>query len=183
MFDFISVTPSVSRLFGTKLDISGSDATSNTRFSRFSGLYRGLFFFHRMHLKADTYTEDGHSKGKVLVGGGTGFVGQEVCALLGRKGYQVVVISRSPGAGITWTDVEKTGLPSGTVAVVNVAGHNILDKFKRWNDNFKKIVYESRILPSAILKNAIENCPPKDCPKCFVQITGAGFYPFDEVCP
>ena len=34
------------------------------------------------------------SKGKVVVGGGTGFVGTELCRLLKRNHYDVVVISR-----------------------------------------------------------------------------------------
>ena len=32
--------------------------------------------------------------GRVVIGGGTGFVGSEVASLLERKGYQVVIVSR-----------------------------------------------------------------------------------------
>ena len=34
------------------------------------------------------------SKGKVVVGGGTGFVGTELCRLLRRNHYEIVVVSR-----------------------------------------------------------------------------------------
>jgi len=125
------------------------------------------------------------SKGKVVVGGGTGFVGGEVCALLQRKGYQVIVISRSQGPGgphdpqrMTWQRLEQEGLPAGTTAVVNVSGHNILDKFRRWNDSFKTLVRDSRILPAKMLREAIVKT--ESAPDAFVQVTGAGYYPFDR---
>jgi len=124
------------------------------------------------------------SKGKVVVGGGTGFVGTEVCSLLKRKGYRVVVISRQKSSSaddrMTWEELASNGLPEDTKAVVNVAGHNILDKFRRWNDNFKTIVYDSRIMPARMLKTAIEKSPEEKAPDAFVQITGAGYYPFDK---
>ena len=122
---------------------------------------------------------DSATKGKVVVGGGTGFVGSEVCSLLRRKGYQVVVISRSQGNGkMTWDQLVAQGLPDQTVAVVNVAGHNILDKFSRWNDNFKILVRESRIKPASMLRQAIESA--QNPPDSFVQVTGAGYYPFNS---
>merc|ERR1711963_639416 len=123
------------------------------------------------------------TKGKVVVGGGSGFVGTEVCSLLRRKGYQVIVVSRSAGPSgdrgwITWENLQKEGLPVGTKAVVNVTGHNILDKFRRWNDSFKTIIHDSRVLPAKMLKEAIENTD--SAPDAFVQVTGAGYYPFDR---
>ena len=55
-----------------------------------------------------------------------------------------VFFGRSPGPGgpqqITWLKLQQEGLPQGTKAVVNVTGHNILDKFKRFNDSFKTLV-------------------------------------------
>jgi len=130
-------------------------------------------------------TEVFNPKGKVVVGGGTGFIGGEVCSLLRRKGYQVVIISRNQGSGgsndpqrLTWLRLQEEGLPAGTTAVVNVSGHNILDKFKRWNDSFKTLVHDSRVLPAKMLKEAIVKA--HTAPDAFVQVTGAGFYPFDR---
>lgn len=158
------------------------DATSTTS-QRVRSVYRSLLRtrFFPIVSAAEESTECVASKGKVVVGGGTGFVGGEVCALLQRKGYQVIVVSRSPGPGgpqqITWQTLQQDGLPQGTKAVVNVTGHNILDKFKRFNDSFKTLVHDSRILPAKMLREAIVKA--KTSPDAFVQVTGAGYYPFD----
>lgn len=165
--------------------------TSCCASQRVRSAYRSMLtlrFFPAVSAEEQTATETEPvfaSKGKVIVGGGTGFVGGEVCALLQRKGYQVVIISRSQGSGgpadpqrLTWLRLQQEGLPAGTTAVVNVAGHNILDKFKRWNDSFKTLVHDSRVLPAKMLKEAIEKADT--VPDAFVQVTGAGYYPFDR---
>lgn len=64
---------------------------------RVRSAYRSLLstrFFPVVSAETEPCTECVATKGKVVVGGGTGFVGGEVCALLQRKGYQVVVVSR-----------------------------------------------------------------------------------------
>lgn len=46
-----------------------------------------------------------------------------------------------PGLGrITWTDLDKLGLPEKTSAVVNLAGQNVLDPARRWSAGFKQNV-------------------------------------------
>ena len=68
---------------------------------------------------------------KVVVGGGSGFVGGEVCRQLRKAGYEVILISRVQRQyGVTWEEVEKDGLPEGTHGVVNLAGQNVLDPFR-----------------------------------------------------
>ena len=68
---------------------------------------------------------------KVVVGGGSGFVGGEVCRQLRRAGYEVIVISRVQREhGVTWEEVEKVGLPKGTHGVVNLAGQNVFDPLR-----------------------------------------------------
>ena len=66
---------------------------------------------------------------KIVVGGGSGFVGKNLCGLLRRNGHEVCVVSRTaskpPVDGcqvITWDAVAQTGLPSGTDAAINLAG-------------------------------------------------------------
>ena len=68
--------------------------------------------------------KDDKTKGKVLVGGGSGFVGTEVCSLLRRKGYDVITVSRTKfdSRVVTWDDIRFRGLPDNTIAVVNLAG-------------------------------------------------------------
>lgn len=135
------------------------------------------------------------SAGKVLVAGGTGFVGGQVVKLFERLGYDVVVISRKAAVNTaktpsllvdrdterktkTWSDIEADGLPSGTVAVINCSGQNVLDPLYRWNDSFKDLVYNSRVGTNRTLANAIINSPEK--PACFIHMSGVGFYPPDQ---
>ena len=121
------------------------------------------------------------SKGKVIVGGGSGFVGKEVCSLLRRKGYEVIIISRKKfdSRVITWDDVKLNGLPDKTLAVVNLAGQNLLDPLRRWNNSFKELVRESRIQTAKNIKEAIVNRHEAglEVPNVFIQITGVGIYP------
>lgn len=114
----------------------------------------------------------------IIVGGGTGFVGTELVQLLRRKGYEVIVVSRtSDGSSkgrMTWDELESKGFPSHTVAVVNLAGQNVLDPLYRWTDAFKNLVYNSRIDSAKAFKKSIEKSDQK--PDAFIQITGVGYY-------
>lgn len=117
----------------------------------------------------------------VLIGGGTGFIGSTLSRLLKNNGYDVIVVSRSPGKKrITWADVASNGIPEGTEAVVNVAGQNVLDPTRAWSTNFQKAVRDSRINTTLSLVQAMENCTKK--PKVFVSISGVGIYkPSEEI--
>lgn len=37
---------------------------------------------------------------------------------------------------ITWHDLDSKGIPKGTVAVVNLAGQNVLDPTRRWTTGY-----------------------------------------------
>jgi len=113
---------------------------------------------------------------KVVVGGGSGFVGGEVCRQLRRAGYEVILISRVQRQyGVTWEEVEKDGLPEGTHGVVNLAGQNVLDPFSRWTPAFKELCRSSRVETTAMLARAINRTNIK--PEVFVQMSGVGYYP------
>lgn len=112
---------------------------------------------------------------KVLVGGGTGFIGKSVKRALEEDGHEVTVISRSAGRGkITWDDISKNGLPE-CQAVVNLAGENLLNPLRRWNAAFKEDVRKSRIKTTRLLATKIaESSSP---PEVFVSSSAVGFYP------
>ncbi|CAH0694152.1 unnamed protein product [Spodoptera exigua] len=112
---------------------------------------------------------------KVLIGGGTGFIGSHLGELLGIKGYNVVNITRMPGANnISWTSLEQSGLPLKSCAVVNCAGQQFMDFTKSWTPGFKQNVQNSRVYTTKALANAINKCIDK--PKVFVVVTGVGAY-------
>ena len=109
----------------------------------------------------------------LFTGGGSGFIGTALCNILKRKGYEVVIVSRVPGPYcMTWGDLERSGLPHNTVAVVNLAGQNILDKSRGWTTGFQQTVRASRLITTHSLVQAIVRAESK--PKVFVSTSGVG---------
>lgn len=85
------------------------------------------------------------------------------------------IVSRMPALNsITWTDIDKLGLPEDTSAVVNLAGQNVLDPSRRWTVGFKQNVYNSRINTAKSLARAIEKAEVK--PDVFINISGVSNY-------
>eukprot|EP00053_Salpingoeca_punica_P016155 m.151100 g.151100 ORF g.151100 m.151100 type:complete len:216 (-) comp16894_c4_seq18:2798-3445(-) len=118
---------------------------------------------------------------RVLIGGGTGLVGQALKTHLTAKGCTVTLISRTPGSGrITWDQVEqmaKTGTFQGYDAVINLAGTNLLNFLRRWTPAYQEEVRASRLGTNRLLAQAIDAAPPAARPKVFVHASGAGYYP------
>ncbi|XP_076110913.1 epimerase family protein SDR39U1-like [Mytilus galloprovincialis] len=112
---------------------------------------------------------------RALIGGGTGFVGRHLTKALQEKGYKVTKVSRKTGPDtITWKDINKNGIPDDVTAVVNLAGANILNPLKRWNQAFKDEVVSSRVETTKTLANAIVSS--KIPPKVFATISGVAIY-------
>src|SRR5687768_4329869 len=76
------------------------------------------------------------TKGRVVIAGGSGFIGRALSGALVSRGYEVVVLTRSPDdaakiAGVTHVEWDGKTLGQWTrhvdrsVAVVNVAGKNV----------------------------------------------------------
>ncbi|XP_076329929.1 epimerase family protein SDR39U1 isoform X2 [Tachypleus tridentatus] len=113
--------------------------------------------------------------GTVLVGGGSGFIGSALSKVLRTAGYDVITVSRKPGVWrITWEDLANDGLPDNCVAVVSLAGQNILDPRRRWTAGFKQNVWASRVNTTKSLADAIQNI--KTPPEVFATISGVGYY-------
>uniref|UniRef100_A0A3P9J620 Short chain dehydrogenase/reductase family 39U, member 1 n=1 Tax=Oryzias latipes TaxID=8090 RepID=A0A3P9J620_ORYLA len=111
---------------------------------------------------------------RVLIGGGSGFVGRELTHLLRSKGHEVTVISRQPGPGkITWSDLKSKGLPPCEGAV-NLSGENLMNPLRWWNESYKKDLFSSRIDTTKALSEAIAAaaCPPH----CWVLVSGVACY-------
>ncbi|GAB1600070.1 epimerase family protein SDR39U1-like [Argonauta hians] len=118
----------------------------------------------------------------VVVGGGTGFVGRNLCHKLKSVGYNVIVVSRSAGSNkITWNDLNVNGLPNDCKAVVNLAGENLMNPLRRWNTSFEKDLLDSRVNTTKALAEAIS--ASKTPPEVFVNTSAVGFYaPDHEKC-
>ena len=122
---------------------------------------------------------------KVLVTGATGFVGKRVVKQLLDQGDEVVVLTRNIAKGalelgknckyFLWSDT-KTLPPEeafeGVEGVVNLMGEGIADK--RWTEEQKKKIYESRITSTSQLIERMKGLSIK--PKVFVSSSAIGIY-------
>ncbi|XP_067388288.1 epimerase family protein SDR39U1 isoform X1 [Emydura macquarii macquarii] len=111
---------------------------------------------------------------RVLVGGGTGFVGGALTQLLRSRGHEVTHVSRHQGPGrISWDKLSRSGLPPCDAAV-NLAGENVLNPFRRWDEAFRKVVVASRVETTKTLAKAIAEA--EQPPRVWVLVTGVGYY-------
>lgn len=98
--------------------------------------------------------------GKVVLAGGTGFIGQYFEKKFREKGDNVYIISRQEGH-ISWDDKSSiVEALEGAELLVNLAGKSVNC---RYNDRNKREIMESRKRTTRILGEAIEACiePPK----------------------
>lgn len=123
---------------------------------------------------------------KVLVTGATGFVGRVLVRQLLEAGDDVVVLTRHiSGAALTlgskcqffqWKNtLELPPLEAfvGVDAVINLMGEGIAEK--RWSDDQKKKIYNSRIDGTKSLVSAMKELGDK-APKSFVSTSAIGIY-------
>ncbi|MBN3315715.1 D39U1 protein, partial [Atractosteus spatula] len=110
----------------------------------------------------------------VSSGGGTGFVGRALTQLLHSKGHEVIIISRQSGPGrITWEDLASKGLPPCDGAV-NLAGENLMNPWRWWNESYKRDLVSSRVETTRALAQAISSSPQP--PQAWVLVTGVACY-------
>lgn len=120
------------------------------------------------------------SEQRILVTGGTGFIGQVLCPELLKAGYQVDVVSRQKPQDVQATCGDVTAVGSitdvgerpGYHAVVNLAGEGIAAK--RWTEHRKQTLRESRIgltreLVSALLRQ-------DNLPEVMISGSAVGYY-------
>jgi uncharacterized protein (TIGR01777 family) len=117
---------------------------------------------------------------RIILAGGSGFVGQALAPVLVAKDYDVVVLGRgAPGTENKVDYVQWNGKTlgdwvsaiDGAEAVVNLTGKNI--NCRHTPENRREIV-RSRVDSVRLLGEAIANCAAP--PKVFVQSSGVGYY-------
>jgi uncharacterized protein (TIGR01777 family) len=108
---------------------------------------------------------------KVVVGGGSGYIGRALAASLESDGNQVVLLSRRPGPGTaTWDDAATH--VDGAGAVVNLAGVTIGGH--RWTRQRKEAILASRVETTRTLVEAIEAASVK--PSVLVTASGIDYF-------
>ncbi|HYH09129.1 MAG TPA: TIGR01777 family oxidoreductase [Thermoanaerobaculia bacterium] len=104
---------------------------------------------------------------KIVIAGGSGFIGEPLVKRLVARGDDVAVLTRNPshvqaGRALQW-DARSQGAWSGEVAaadaVVNFAGENIGDG--RWSEERKRRMVDSRLNATRALVEAMQRQPQR----------------------
>ncbi len=117
---------------------------------------------------------------KLLVTGGTGFIGRPLCRALTRRGHELLVLTRqanrqAPLAGVTWLSWETAAWRQnvGKVdGVVNLAGESIAGT--RWSARQKQLIRESRVQTTRTLVDAI--AAQAHTPAVLINASAIGYY-------
>ncbi|MEC7815261.1 MAG: TIGR01777 family oxidoreductase [Pseudomonadota bacterium] len=117
---------------------------------------------------------------RILVTGGTGFIGQMLCPELGKRGYELTVLSRQSDSDVRALCGNVVSVGSlmtlrdhaGFDAVINLAGEGIADK--RWTDARKQALRDSRVGLTQTLVEVIRSWQQK--PQVLVSGSAVGFY-------
>lgn len=124
---------------------------------------------------------------RIIITGGTGLIGKKIIPILLERGYGITIFTRNietakskfKNSGIDfvkwdYTDSIKDIIKyfDGCETIINLAGASIGDR--RWNEEYKKIIYDSRILTTNKIVEAIAKCNEK--PKTLINSSAIGFY-------
>jgi len=117
---------------------------------------------------------------KILITGGTGFIGSALTRSLTEQGYEVTVLSRNPdsvekicGPGIKALNNLNQLKPEDTFqAIINLAGAPIFDA--RWSDARKQIIRDSRIGLTKQLVASMARMAVK--PELLISGSAIGYY-------
>lgn len=107
-------------------------------------------------------------KRRIVLAGGSGFLGQLLGGFLESRGWEIVVLTRTPRANARFKELfwdartlgEWTGLLEGAEAVINLAGRSVNC---RYNEANRRAIMDSRVESTRVLGEAIAQCarPPK----------------------
>jgi uncharacterized protein (TIGR01777 family) len=97
---------------------------------------------------------------KIVIAGGTGFIGKYLAAQFRKLGFEVIIISRQKDS-VHWNDNERIiNALEGSIMLINLAGKSV---DCRYNEKNKKEILKSRIETTKALGEAILQCnhPPE----------------------
>ncbi|WP_106915294.1 TIGR01777 family oxidoreductase [Chryseobacterium aurantiacum] len=117
---------------------------------------------------------------KIIIAGGTGFLGENLEKYFTEKGNQVYILTRRPNREneIYWdakTVGEWKNILDHSDVLINLAGKSV---DCRYNEKNKKEIYTSRIDSTKVLQEAVNLCTTK--PKIWLNASSATIYVHSE---
>jgi uncharacterized protein (TIGR01777 family) len=121
---------------------------------------------------------------KIVVAGGTGFLGKSLVSRLLQQGHTVIVLTRSSRKASFWSGNLRAeqwdavtvgswvGVVDGADAIINLTGELIAGK--RWTRRQKDRILKSRVDSTRVLVSAIEQVQHR--PSVLINISAVGFY-------
>ena len=122
---------------------------------------------------------------KIIIAGGSGFIGQALTLHLSDSGHEVIVLSRNPRRTqsqfndkiqcLKWNDFDTSDWQEeleSTEAVINLIGENIGQW--PWTDQIKHKILYSRIHAGQAIVQAIQNAKNKS--RLLIQSSATGYY-------
>jgi len=132
---------------------------------------------------------------KILITGATGMIGRKLVKELVKQGALVKILTTDPEKAkeIFRKEYAKEiyrfanyddpsvlyKLLEDVDSIINLAGANVAGK--RWTDEYKKEIYDSRIDNTKLIVDALGYC--QKTPECLINASGVGYYGFcgDEI--
>ncbi len=119
-------------------------------------------------------------KKRLLITGGSGFIGSQLVPVLSAQGYAVTVLTRNPEKTAshfrrsvsTIKQLDELSDKDTFEVVINLAGQGITDR--RWTPTIKNQLRESRLLTTHKLIRYLQTVETK--PECFISGSAIGYY-------
>ena len=111
---------------------------------------------------------------KIVIAGGTGFIGSYLEERFKKSGYRVLLVSRHE-PHVPWQHSELTKAVNEAALVINLAGTSINCRHNSVN---KKAILQSRLSATSMIGNAILAC--KIPPKLWINASAAAIYKQSE---
>lgn len=117
---------------------------------------------------------------KILVTGGTGFIGRQLMTSLLELGHELMVLTRKPESARrklpegVFVTADLASIPGNEVidAIVNLAGEGIADR--RWSSKRKQAIFDSRIQTTQAIGELVRRLDAK--PGVIISGSAIGFY-------
>ncbi len=120
---------------------------------------------------------------KVVIAGGTGFIGRHLVSYLQRKNYEITILTTQPiiddSGPISYVnykpgyDADPTLISaiSGSDALINLAGASLS---KKWSSSYKNTLFDSRINSTFTLISAVNSA--HEPPLSVISASAVGYY-------